>query len=268
MAKAFRSKAHVSLFDIVYVDEYTDDQIFYGEYSTTKPRRWSAKKFSDAELQGYDVIVKDTKYSESTKKFGFDSKNPYYSNILESRPLFQKCTETFTFQPKVTSIPVAISNKHLFAEKNKIQFTRQCYHFELDISESGLRYQTGDHVGTWPQNDPDQIVAFADALQLSESDMSKVLTLKPNSLNPLSSTAKMPFPVPCSVSTAISYYLDLSTGIKQYHMEILAKYAKSEKERDLLFELADNRDLFLSVIEKGKKTLVQVLLEFRSVSVL
>jgi NADPH-ferrihemoprotein reductase len=268
MAKVFRSKAHVSLFDIVYLDNYTEDQVFYGEYSTSKPRRWSAKKFVAAEEQGYDVIVKDTKYSEITKKFGFDSKNPYYSKILESRPLFRNSTETFNFQPKVTSIPSEISNKHAFIEKDKIRFARQCYHIEIDICESGLRYQTGDHVGTWPQNEPDQIIAIVNALQLSEKDMSRVFSMKPNSDNPLSSTAKMPFPVPCSVETALTYYLDLSSGIKQYQMEILAKYAKSEKERDRLFELADNRDLFLSVIEKGRKTLVQVLMEFRSVSVI
>lgn len=268
MAKAFRAKEYVPLFNISYMDNFSGDQIFYGEYSSTKPRRWSAKKFSAAEEQGYDVIVKDTRYTETTKKFGFDSKNPFYSKIIDSRPLYHNCLETFSFQHKITTIPTSTSSKHAFIEKDKIQFVRQCYHFELDISDSGLRYQTGDHVGTWPQNDPDHIIAFANALQLTESDMKKVFSLKPNSDNPLSSTSKMPFPMPCTVSTALTYYLDLSTGIKQYQMEILAKYAKSEIERDYLFELAENRELFLSVIEKGKKTLLQVLLEFPSVFVI
>ena len=268
MAKAFRLKAHVPLFNMIYMDDCEDNQIFYGEYSSSKPRRWTGKQFTAAEEQGYDVIVKDTKYAEITRKFGYDSKNPFYSKILDSSPLFQNCMETFSFDPKISTIPTTASNKHANIEKDKIHFKRQCYHLELDINDSGLRYQTGDHVGTWPQNDPDQLIAFANALRLTENDLSKVFCLKPNSDNALSSTAKMPFPAPCTVKIALLYYLDLNDAVKQYQMEILAKYAGVEKERDLLFELADDRELFLSVIEKGKKTLLQILLDFPSVSVI
>ena len=164
--------------------------------------------------------------------------------------------------PNLTS-----TTKKIKVEKGKVSIERQCYHVELDITDSGLRYQTGDHIGTWPENDSKEVLQLIKALRLSEEELDQVFKLTPNPKNPLSSSAKLPFPVPCTVRTALTHYLELKAELKQYQMEILAKFAGNEKERDALFELADNRDHFLAVMEKGQKNLAQCLLEFPSVKI-
>lgn len=205
-------------------------------------------------------------YVAPRKKIGFDAKTPFYSKIVKSYTLFNPCHEIFPIESGATPPSPSVKSS-VIIEKDKIKMERQCYHIELDISDSGLRYATGDHVGTWPDNDPAEVTGLIGALHLTESDLDQVFQLKPHPANPLSSTAKMPFPMPCSVRTALTHYVDLRTNMKQYQMEILAKYAGAEKERDALFELADDRDLYLAVVEKGQKTLKQVLLEFPSVKV-
>ena len=266
MAKALRARPHVPLFDYTIAQDLAPDALFHGEHSTTKPRRWESKKPANTE-DGYDIIDRASRYGEVTKKFGFDAKNPYYSKILKTETLFKESWDVFSFTPKTVMPAPSVAKNGIVLEKDKIKVERQCYHIEIDIGDSGLRYQTGDHVGTWPQNDPDEVVAFTNALQLSQSELDQPFKLTPHPANPLSSTAKMPFPMPCTVRTALMHYVDLKAHMKQYQMEILAKYASNVKERDNLFELADDRETFLAVIEKGQKNLKQVLLEFPSVKV-
>ena len=44
--------------------------------------------------------------------------------------------------------PISIK-KNLFKDTD-----RKCLHIELDITGSRLRYEAGDHVAIYPQNDP------------------------------------------------------------------------------------------------------------------
>ena len=60
--------------------------------------------------------------SYSRQRPPFDSKNPFMAPITVNRHLFKNCD-------------------------------RQCLHIELDITDSRLRYEAGDHVAIYPQND-------------------------------------------------------------------------------------------------------------------
>lgn len=53
----------------------------------------------------------------------YDAKNPYFSPIVATRELF-----------------------------NTDLTDRNCIHMELDITGSGIEYETGDHVAVWPMN--------------------------------------------------------------------------------------------------------------------
>jgi NADPH-ferrihemoprotein reductase len=263
MAKALRSRPHLPLFVNVLLKDNPKEKTYFGEHSTTVPRRWQANKLTK-DAEDYDIIHSSVKYKEVTKKFGYDVKNPFYSPLLVSKPLFQESWESFSF-PSNVLMPTISDKKSILIEKEKLSIARQCYHVELDISDSGLRYQTGDHVGTWPENDPKEVIALAQALKLTSEEMEQIFEFKPHPDNPLSASAKLPFPMPCSIRTALTHYLDLQSVVKQYQMEILAKFASNKTERDRLLQLADDRSLFLSLIEKPQKNLRHILQEFTSV---
>jgi len=93
---------------------------------------------------------------------------------------------------------------------------RSCMHIELDISNSKLRYDAGDHVAIYPVNDASLVNRFGELLN---ADLGEVVTL----LNiDEDSSKKNPFPCPCSYRTALSYYLDVTSNPRTHILKELA----------------------------------------------
>lgn len=104
----------------------------------------------------------------------------------------------------------------ILSGKQELKIERQCLHIELDIPKgSGIKYESGDHVGVWPENDPEEVIKIAARIGLSESDLDKAIDLKGKD-----ASSKPPFPTPCSWRTALTFYCDLRDQLKQYHLEV------------------------------------------------
>ncbi|KAJ3333728.1 NADPH-cytochrome P450 reductase [Blyttiomyces sp. JEL0837] len=250
--KANRDAPHVPLFQMQPASAETAET-FYGELSgDNKPRRF--KPSEDVEGKFTEVSTK--------RRIIYDAKNPHFGRIVNSRHLFGKTHDSFIVNPSEVS-----PSPRYKVEDDKVFMDRHCIHMELDISGSGLRYESGDHVGVYAANEELEVQGLADALKLSKEELDDVVVLKPNSANPQASTAKIPFPNPCSVRTALSHYLAIKSTMKQHQLEILAKYATSETEKALLFELVDDRDKYVKLIENSQKTLREILQAFPSISV-
>ncbi|KAH3685091.1 hypothetical protein WICPIJ_003935, partial [Wickerhamomyces pijperi] len=46
--------------------------------------------------------------------------------------------------------------------------TRHCVHAEFDLSDSNLKYSTGDHLAIWPSNSNEEVAKLLDILGLSD----------------------------------------------------------------------------------------------------
>lgn len=158
-------------------------------------------------------------------------------------------------------------NSLIQVENGQVKIQRECLHTELDLDGSGVRYETGDHVGMWPRNDTADVDRLVRALRLRPEQLDQIFKLSPNSNNPLAMNAKVHFPQPCTLKTALTHYLDLRSPVKQWHLEILSKYARDVSEKDSLQSLASNRELFITNVEKLQCTLSHILLHFPSVVV-
>ncbi|KAJ3175373.1 NADPH-cytochrome P450 reductase, partial [Irineochytrium annulatum] len=258
-ASSGRENPHVPLFNLAPADA-DEAELFHGEVSAdNKPRRWKR------EVNAADVTEGGDKYSEiSTKKrITYNVKNPYLSRVGHSRQLF---FSTYDEYPTGKGVLVP-SRKEYVAASAGVRIERHCVHMEFDLEGSGLRYETGDHCGILAKNRDEEVAALAKALGMSDADLDKAFTLEPNSSNPQASTAKVPFPVPCSYRTALTYYLAITPALKQHQLEILGKYATSDNERDTLYALVDNKDLFVKSIETPQKNLAEVLTIFKSVKI-
>ncbi|KFY74525.1 hypothetical protein V498_09975, partial [Pseudogymnoascus sp. VKM F-4517 (FW-2822)] len=89
--------------------------------------------------------------------------------------------------------PVGLS-RDLFKEEG-----RSCVHLEIDLSNSGLTYETGDHASIFPVNSDIEIDRFLRVFGLYERRHT-VLDLKA-----LERTAKVAFPTPTTYDTIASH---------------------------------------------------------------
>ncbi|KAJ3274998.1 hypothetical protein HDV01_001504 [Terramyces sp. JEL0728] len=234
-----KSKPHVPLFQIEYVDT---DPKFKGELSSGQPRSWSN-----------DI--------ETNAKSSYDIKHPYYSKFAISEPLFKNASDSFKFPGH----KVSFNHSKVSIKDDDITIPRQCYHIEFDLGNSGIKYKTGDHIGVYGNNSLESVEYLAKGLKIDSLD--KVIKLVPNPDNPLSASAKPNLPMPCTLRTALTNYLDINAITKQHQLEIFAKYAKDAAEKKLLEALSDNRDKYVVEVETQQKTLADILHEFPSIAV-
>lgn len=192
---------HVPVIDALFLE--SSDVLFRGEMTSKKPRKWSH--------------ISNGVYQEENTKAAYDAKNPYYSRIVDSRTLFVDSNDVAEFN-KTDS--VQIKSKKFIVQGAKVTTPRQCYHLEFDLSESGLSYKSGDHVGVWGHNDLGKVEKLANLLKIEKLD--GIVSLKPNPNNPMSATTKIPFPQPTSVKDILTYYLDIVAPCKQHHFLVIS----------------------------------------------
>jgi NADPH-ferrihemoprotein reductase len=117
--------------------------------------------------------------------------------------------------------PVAVA-RELFTDIGD----RNCVHIELDISDSGITYQHGDHVGVWPSNADVEVVRMLCVLGLYDK---KDTVIGIESLDP--ALAKVPFPVPTTYETVLRHYIDISNLASRQLLGNLVKFAPNPKQR-------------------------------------
>lgn len=153
----------------------------------------------------------------------FDAKNPYVAPLLSSRELFD-------------------------------DGDRNCIFAEFDIKDSGIRYQTGDHVGVWPLNPDVEVDNLLRVLGM-ESKRDQVIDVK--SLDP--ALAKVPFPVPTTYDTVFRHYLDICIIASRQNVGSYAKFAPTPAAQALLERLGSDKQFYHSVIGERCLKLAEVL---------
>ncbi|KAH6585108.1 hypothetical protein BASA61_007079 [Batrachochytrium salamandrivorans] len=255
-SSTMRNRPHIPIFDVV--DAEATDNLFLGELSSDKPRMWIRANTSESD--GFEMVL-NQQYKETAPATSYDAKHPFYSRLATSKPLFNNTSDTQEFSGAVMTTS---NTPYWTVSGSKVSIQRQCYHMELDLSGSELTYQTGDHLGIWADNSSESVNRLAAALGIA--DLDRVIDLKPfpKSTQP---NFKKPFPTPCTLRAALTNYVDISEIPKQFHLEVLGKYATVESEKQRLVELAEDRSQYTEVVQKGCKCLAQILEEFKSVKV-
>ena len=157
--------------------------------------------------------------SDPFSNFSFAEAEQKHLDFSEIRPAKSYIRHWTANDPKANGkTRGSKANGHVNGAVTSAEFKieRQCLHIELDIPKSsGIKYETGDHVGIWPENDPEEVVRMGARMGLSEADLDKAIDLKGKD-----DKSKPPFPTPCSWRTALTFYCDLRDPLKQYHLEV------------------------------------------------
>jgi len=152
---------------------------------------------------------------------------------------------------------------------------RSCRHIEIAVPEN-ITYEPGDHVGVFPNNDPDLVLALARRLGVEES-LDKLIALSPTSLTRSlsSSAAKVKYALgPVTLRQALSELVDISSPPRKSLLHALVQYARSEQDISALKALAgeDQPSLDPSLqyakwIKEDRRTIGEVLDALPSVEV-
>lgn len=84
---------------------------------------------------------------------------------------------------------------------------RSCVHVEFDISNTGITYQHGDHLGVFAENALPVVQRAAGCLGGLPLDHAFTLSSPPDAPASLA----QPFPTPCTLETALTHYADVLT---------------------------------------------------------
>jgi len=139
--------------------------------------------------------------------------------------------------------------KELFNSKD-----RSCVHVEFDISDSNLRYSTGDHVAIWPSNSNENIATFLKAFGL-EKKADTVFELKT-----LDSTIHLPFPIPISYGAVVRHHLEITGPISRQFLLSIAAFAPGADAKKEVTRLGNDKKAFADDITTKKLNIADALL--------
>ncbi|XP_025919431.1 NADPH--cytochrome P450 reductase isoform X2 [Apteryx rowi] len=169
--------------------------------------------------------------SYENQKPPFDAKNPFLASVTMNRKLNEG------------------GERHLM-------------HLELDISDSKIRYESGDHVAVYPANDSLLVNQIGEILH---TDLDTIMSL--NNLDE-ESNKKHPFPCPTSYRTALTYYLDITNPPRTNVLYELAQYATDTGEQEQLRKMAssaaEGKALYLSWVVEARRNILAILQDMPS----
>lgn len=162
----------------------------------------------------------------------YDAKNPYMAKIVVNREL------------------------HKAGD-------RSCMHIEIDITDSGIKYEAGDHVGVFATNDPELVELLGKLLNV---DLDEVISL--DNVDP-DASKKHPFPCPCSYRTALLHYVDITTVVKPHILAQLANHTSDPEEVNKLKLMSNHnskegKELYNEWIVQDSRHIVAVIEDLKT----
>lgn len=133
------------------------------------------------------------------------------------------------------------NTKELFSKDSN----RNCIHAEFDLSNTNLKYSTGDHVAIWPSNSNEKVDLFLNILNLKEKK-DQIIDIK--ILDP---TFNLSFPSPTTYDTVLRHYLEISGPVSRQFIQSISQFSPNDETKKLILSVADNKEEFHNKITEN-----------------
>ncbi|EFC50742.1 NADPH-cytochrome P450 oxidoreductase [Naegleria gruberi] len=143
---------------------------------------------------------------------------------------------------------------------------RSTVHVDFNITDSGIKYEAGDHLAVYPANNENLVNAYLARIGITNEQADAPFQLRNHKDNRLASY----FPKDAmTLRIAFTYYMDLNELAKKKAFKVMAHYAQNESERTELKLLASNSEegkaKYNSFVKEGCRNVLEVLNHFTSV---
>lgn len=235
---------------IVEVGLGDDDQCIEDDFTAWKEKLWP-------EL---DLLLKDQDAPTTPR-------TPYLAAVAEYRttihdPDTKLFVEEYAAKKNGQAVYDALhpcrSDVALVRELHSSLSDRSCTHLEFDITNTGLSYETGDHVGVYVENSEEDAEEAARHLGLP---LDTIFSLQEGEGLPA------PFPGPILLSTALRRYADLLNPPRKAVLTVLAAFAKDPEEAEKLKHMASlqGKEEYSKFVVASQRSLIEVMASFPSV---
>ncbi|KAH7140789.1 NADPH-cytochrome P450 reductase, variant [Dactylonectria macrodidyma] len=210
---------------------------------------------------------KDPMWTALAVKMGLEEQETSYEptfSITPRRDLTETSANVFLGEPNLAHLK-GIANKQSFSASNPYIASisqsnelfkggdRNCLHIELALGDSGLSYNTGDHVAIWPTNPENEVESLLGVLGLS-ANKNTVIDIKA-----LEKTSKVPIPTPTTYETVLRSYLEICAPVSRQFMASIATFSPDASIKSELAKIGSDKEYFQERISKSKLTVAQVL---------
>ncbi|ODN02614.1 NADPH--cytochrome P450 reductase [Orchesella cincta] len=230
-----------------------DDSNIEEDFITWKDRFWPmvCEKFG-VEASGEDVSIRQYRLVSHD-----DTLAPEKVYTGEVARLHSYKTQRPPFDPKNPFMSQMTLQKDLHKGGD-----RSCLHVEMDITNSKMRYDAGDHIAVYPKNDSALVDKIGEILGVDLDSVFSLVNLDEDS------SKKHPFPCPCSYRTALSYYVDITSNPRTHIFKELAEYTTDEKEKEMLKLIGANtpegKEKYNKWVSVDNRNIVHILDDLKS----
>ncbi|KAL0482138.1 NADPH-cytochrome P450 reductase [Acrasis kona] len=164
--------------------------------------------------------------------------------------------------------PVLVNRSLFTVEHNLNPDKRNTVHIDFDLTGSRVKYEAGDHLAILPKN-PDHIVQrYFDRLGVDENKADRMVV---SMINKKDLSKGNYFNRKCSLRTAFSHYLNLTSVASKKALKIYAHYARDPAEQKELQMLSANteegKELYRQKVRDECATPLDILLQYKSVQI-
>jgi NADPH-ferrihemoprotein reductase len=209
---------------------------------------------------------KETMWAALSKKMGLEEREATYEPVFaiaEIGHLNTKDDKVYLGEPNQLALegrtrgpfnshnpfvgPV-VTSRNLFKDK-----ARNCTHLEIDLADSGLTYETGDHVSVFPVNCDIEVDRFLKVFGLFEKKHTVI------DVKSLERTARVSFPVPTTYDTVARYKLEICAPVSRQLIQQLATFAPTAYASAELVKLGTDKEYFHQQVTEPHLNLAQIL---------
>jgi len=213
------------------------------------------KKQRRYEMTTYDRIPEKVTSHHFQTDFKSETEGSY---LVPTKPLLSANHKSYKmYDAKNPYLGKVITHRELHSPNSD----RSCLHIEIElIKNSYLRYQPGDHLGVFAENDAEIVNYVAQRLG---ADLDAVVKLSPAGKS--KATPLGPF----TVRRALTSFADLTAKPRQSYLREIAQYCEDDEEKARLLLLGDASNdnsvaQYQHYIIKDYRSIVDILVEFPS----